>query len=91
MFHGECKVTLQDVANLTDLVVTGDAVYVEYDKEMDCAALIEESIMWHLPDRVLHQFRMEKSITRTELLEGEVMTLLGMTHRRELRVQETME
>ncbi|CAN0915361.1 Serine/threonine-protein phosphatase 7 long form homolog [Linum grandiflorum] len=31
MFHGECTVTLQDVANLTGLPVTGDALYVEYE------------------------------------------------------------
>ncbi|CAN0858697.1 hypothetical protein LINGRAHAP2_LOCUS7410 [Linum grandiflorum] len=35
MFHRECTVTLQDVANLTDLPVPGDALYVEYEKEMD--------------------------------------------------------
>ncbi|CAN0924795.1 Protein MAIN-LIKE 2 [Linum grandiflorum] len=42
MFHGECTVTLQDVANLTGLAVTGDAVYVEYEKEMNWDALVEE-------------------------------------------------
>ncbi|CAN0912991.1 hypothetical protein LINGRAPRIM_LOCUS350 [Linum grandiflorum] len=42
MFHGECTVTPQDVANLTGLAVTGDALYVEYDKEMNWASLVEE-------------------------------------------------
>ncbi|CAN0912990.1 hypothetical protein LINGRAPRIM_LOCUS351 [Linum grandiflorum] len=35
--------------------------------------------MWHRPDRVLRQFGMEQPIPRTEILEGEVMALLGMT------------
>ncbi|CAN0826600.1 Serine/threonine-protein phosphatase 7 long form homolog [Linum grandiflorum] len=43
MFHGECTITLQDVANLRGLAVTDDAVYVEYDnKEMDWAFLVEK-------------------------------------------------
>ncbi|CAN0847285.1 Protein MAIN-LIKE 2 [Linum grandiflorum] len=28
MYHGECTITLQDFANLTGLLVTGDALYV---------------------------------------------------------------
>ncbi|CAN0883819.1 Serine/threonine-protein phosphatase 7 long form homolog, partial [Linum grandiflorum] len=35
MFHRECTVTLQDVANLAGLPVTGDTLYVEYEKEMN--------------------------------------------------------
>ncbi|CAN0881198.1 Serine/threonine-protein phosphatase 7 long form homolog [Linum grandiflorum] len=33
MYHGECSLTLQDVAHLMGLSVTGDALYVEYEKE----------------------------------------------------------
>ncbi|CAN0838108.1 hypothetical protein LINGRAHAP2_LOCUS1991 [Linum grandiflorum] len=33
--------------------------------------------MWHRPDRVPRQFGMEQPIPRTEMLEGEVMTLYG--------------
>ncbi|CAN0905506.1 Serine/threonine-protein phosphatase 7 long form homolog [Linum grandiflorum] len=33
MYHGECTVTLQDVANLTSLLVRGDTLYVECEKE----------------------------------------------------------
>ncbi|CAN0915560.1 hypothetical protein LINGRAHAP2_LOCUS29207 [Linum grandiflorum] len=47
--------------------------------------------MWHRPGRVLRQFEMEQPIPYTEMLEGEVMTLLGMTWRRELQVRETMK
>ncbi|CAN0912992.1 hypothetical protein LINGRAPRIM_LOCUS350 [Linum grandiflorum] len=49
MFHGECTVTPQDVANLTGLAVTGDALYVEYDKEMNWASLVEEVLGNHPP------------------------------------------
>ncbi|CAN0838300.1 Serine/threonine-protein phosphatase 7 long form homolog [Linum grandiflorum] len=35
MYHEECTVTLHDVANLTGLPVTGDALHVEYEKEMN--------------------------------------------------------
>ncbi|CAN0925729.1 hypothetical protein LINGRAHAP2_LOCUS34922 [Linum grandiflorum] len=42
MYHGECSLTLQDVAHLTGLLVTGDALYVEYDKEKNWAAIVEE-------------------------------------------------
>ncbi|CAN0898487.1 Protein MAIN-LIKE 2, partial [Linum grandiflorum] len=42
MYHGECPVTLQDVAHLTSLSVTGDALYVEYDKDTNWAAIVEE-------------------------------------------------
>ncbi|CAN0920391.1 Serine/threonine-protein phosphatase 7 long form homolog [Linum grandiflorum] len=30
MYHRECTITLEDVAHLTGLPVTGDALYVEY-------------------------------------------------------------
>ncbi|CAN0899972.1 Serine/threonine-protein phosphatase 7 long form homolog [Linum grandiflorum] len=33
MYHGEVSITLQDVAHLTGSSVSGDALYVEYDKE----------------------------------------------------------
>ncbi|CAN0884137.1 Serine/threonine-protein phosphatase 7 long form homolog, partial [Linum grandiflorum] len=42
MYHRECSLTLQDVAHLTGLSVTGDALYVEYDKETNWAARVEE-------------------------------------------------
>ncbi|CAN0847287.1 Serine/threonine-protein phosphatase 7 long form homolog, partial [Linum grandiflorum] len=42
MYHGECTITLQDFANLTGLLVTGDALYVEYENETNWAALVEE-------------------------------------------------
>ncbi|CAN0846174.1 Serine/threonine-protein phosphatase 7 long form homolog [Linum grandiflorum] len=37
MYHRECTITLQDVTNLT-----GDALYMEYEKDMNWAALVEE-------------------------------------------------
>ncbi|CAN0876289.1 Serine/threonine-protein phosphatase 7 long form homolog, partial [Linum grandiflorum] len=42
MFHGECTITLEDVVILTSLLVTGEAAYVEYEKEMDWAVLVGE-------------------------------------------------
>ncbi|CAN0863098.1 Serine/threonine-protein phosphatase 7 long form homolog, partial [Linum grandiflorum] len=33
MYHEECSITLQDVAHLTGLPITGDALYVEYEKD----------------------------------------------------------
>ncbi|CAN0899646.1 Serine/threonine-protein phosphatase 7 long form homolog [Linum grandiflorum] len=42
IYHGECSVTLQDVAHLTGLSVTGDALYVQYDKDTNWAAIVEE-------------------------------------------------
>ncbi|CAN0915358.1 Protein MAIN-LIKE 2 [Linum grandiflorum] len=153
MFHGECIIAVQDVANLTGLLVTGDAMYVEYEKEMNWAALVEEvldkppvaylkndrrlkmgwlhdsfdsctdvadddktqlihdaysgipereyraipplicfwRVMWHHPDRFLRQFVMEQHIPRTEMLESEVMALLGITRRWEVGMRETMQ
>ncbi|CAN0862980.1 Protein MAIN-LIKE 2 [Linum grandiflorum] len=35
-------ITLQDVAHLTGLSVSGDALYVEYEKETNWAAIVEE-------------------------------------------------
>ncbi|CAN0907135.1 Serine/threonine-protein phosphatase 7 long form homolog [Linum grandiflorum] len=49
MYHGECSLTLQDVAHMTGLSVTGDALYVEYDKETDWAAIVEE-VLGKSPD-----------------------------------------
>ncbi|CAN0843497.1 hypothetical protein LINGRAHAP2_LOCUS3880 [Linum grandiflorum] len=42
MYHGEVSITLQDVAHLTGLSVSGDALYVEYENSMNWAALVEE-------------------------------------------------
>ncbi|CAN0916144.1 Serine/threonine-protein phosphatase 7 long form homolog [Linum grandiflorum] len=42
MYHRECSLTLHDVAHLTGLSVTGDALYVEYEKETNWAAIVEE-------------------------------------------------
>ncbi|CAN0903180.1 Serine/threonine-protein phosphatase 7 long form homolog [Linum grandiflorum] len=54
MYHGEVSLTLQDVAHLTDLSVTGDALYVEYEKETNWAAIVEKvlgkSLGGHLKD-----------------------------------------
>ncbi|CAN0919677.1 Protein MAIN-LIKE 2, partial [Linum grandiflorum] len=36
MFYGECTITLEDVAILTGLLVTGEAAFVKYEnKDMD--------------------------------------------------------
>ncbi|CAN0860694.1 Serine/threonine-protein phosphatase 7 long form homolog, partial [Linum grandiflorum] len=42
MYHEECSITLQDVAHLTGLPVMGDALYVEYEKDTNWAAIVEE-------------------------------------------------
>ncbi|CAN0838712.1 Serine/threonine-protein phosphatase 7 long form homolog [Linum grandiflorum] len=42
MYHGECTITLQYVAHLTGLPVTGDTLYVEYENETNWAAIVEE-------------------------------------------------
>ncbi|CAN0925887.1 Protein MAIN-LIKE 2 [Linum grandiflorum] len=42
MYHGEVSITLQDVAHLTGLSVSGDALYVEYENSTNWAALVEE-------------------------------------------------
>ncbi|CAN0918934.1 Protein MAIN-LIKE 2 [Linum grandiflorum] len=42
MYHRECTITLQDVAHWTSLPVTGDALYVECEKETNCAAIVEK-------------------------------------------------
>ncbi|CAN0857754.1 Protein MAIN-LIKE 2 [Linum grandiflorum] len=42
MYHREVSITLQDVAHLTGLSVSGDALYVEYEKETNWAAIVEE-------------------------------------------------
>ncbi|CAN0875073.1 hypothetical protein LINGRAHAP2_LOCUS10619 [Linum grandiflorum] len=46
--------------------------------------------MWHRLDRVLRQFGMEQPNPRTEMLEAEVMVLLGLTRRREVGMRSTM-
>ncbi|CAN0881605.1 hypothetical protein LINGRAHAP2_LOCUS14336 [Linum grandiflorum] len=47
--------------------------------------------MWHRPDRVLRLFGMEQPIPRIEMLEAEVMVLLGLTRRRQVGIHETMQ
>ncbi|CAN0846674.1 Serine/threonine-protein phosphatase 7 long form homolog [Linum grandiflorum] len=42
MYHGEVSITLQDVVHLTGLSVSGDALYVEYEKETNWAAIVAE-------------------------------------------------
>ncbi|CAN0903590.1 Serine/threonine-protein phosphatase 7 long form homolog [Linum grandiflorum] len=42
MYHGEVSITLQDVTYLTGLSVSGDALYIEYEKETNWAAVVEE-------------------------------------------------
>ncbi|CAN1246027.1 Protein MAIN-LIKE 2 [Linum grandiflorum] len=42
MYHGEVSITLQDIAHLTGLSVSGDALYVEYEKETNWAAIVQE-------------------------------------------------
>ncbi|CAN0905367.1 hypothetical protein LINGRAHAP2_LOCUS23620 [Linum grandiflorum] len=46
--------------------------------------------MWHRQDCVLRQFRMEQPIPHTEMLEAEVMVLLGLTHHRKVGMRATM-
>ncbi|CAN0883761.1 Serine/threonine-protein phosphatase 7 long form homolog, partial [Linum grandiflorum] len=42
MYHEECTITLMDVAHLMGLLVTGDALHVEYEKKTNWAAIVEE-------------------------------------------------
>ncbi|CAN0905130.1 hypothetical protein LINGRAHAP2_LOCUS23493 [Linum grandiflorum] len=42
MYHREVSITLQDVAHSTGLSVSGDALYVEYEKETNWATIVEE-------------------------------------------------
>ncbi|CAN0893347.1 hypothetical protein LINGRAHAP2_LOCUS18104 [Linum grandiflorum] len=46
--------------------------------------------MWYRPDRVIRQFGMEQPIPRTEMLEAEVMVLLGLTRCREVGMRAKM-
>ncbi|CAN0837828.1 Serine/threonine-protein phosphatase 7 long form homolog [Linum grandiflorum] len=50
MYHGEVSITLQDVAHLTSLSVSGDTLYVEYEKETNWAAIVQE-VLGKSPDR----------------------------------------
>ncbi|CAN0904342.1 hypothetical protein LINGRAHAP2_LOCUS23038 [Linum grandiflorum] len=47
--------------------------------------------MWHRQDHVLRYFGMEQPIPRIEMLEGEVLVLLGLTRRQEVGKRETMQ
>ncbi|CAN0899296.1 hypothetical protein LINGRAHAP2_LOCUS20200 [Linum grandiflorum] len=49
------------------------------------------SIIWHLPDRVLHYFRMKQPIPCIEMQQREVMSLLGLTQRREFLIRQMMD
>ncbi|CAN0866370.1 Serine/threonine-protein phosphatase 7 long form homolog [Linum grandiflorum] len=51
IYHGECTVTLQDVANLTGLPMTGGALYVEYEREYARAYMLSILGGFMLPDR----------------------------------------
>ncbi|CAN0875560.1 hypothetical protein LINGRAHAP2_LOCUS10905 [Linum grandiflorum] len=52
MYHREFSLTLQDVAHLTGLSVTGDALYVEYEKETyACAYMLSIIGAFMLADR----------------------------------------
>ncbi|CAN0917656.1 Protein MAIN-LIKE 2 [Linum grandiflorum] len=107
IYHEECSITLQDVAHLTGLPVTGDALYVEYEKDMNWAAIVEEVLdkspgghlkgdrrvkMGWLHDHFYSctDFGMEQPIPHTEMLEAEVMVLLGLTRHREVRMRAMM-
>ncbi|CAN0921737.1 Protein MAIN-LIKE 2 [Linum grandiflorum] len=61
MYHGEVSITLQDVAHLTGLSVLGNALYVEYEKETNCAAVVEKvlgrSPVGHMKDGVRVQMK----------------------------------
>ncbi|CAN0847124.1 hypothetical protein LINGRAHAP2_LOCUS4804 [Linum grandiflorum] len=46
--------------------------------------------MWHHPARLLCQFSIDQSIPDMELHEGEVISLLGMTQRREVHVEDRL-
>ncbi|CAN0875169.1 hypothetical protein LINGRAHAP2_LOCUS10679 [Linum grandiflorum] len=46
--------------------------------------------MWHRPDYVLRQFGMEQPIPCTEMLEAEVIVLLGLIRHREVGMRTTM-
>ncbi|CAN0837692.1 Serine/threonine-protein phosphatase 7 long form homolog [Linum grandiflorum] len=52
MYHGECTISLPDVAHLKGLPVMGDVLYTEYEKEMNWAALVEE-VLGKPPGRYL--------------------------------------
>ncbi|CAN0845416.1 Protein MAIN-LIKE 2 [Linum grandiflorum] len=71
MYHGEVSITLQDVAHLTGLSVSGDALYVEYEKETNWAAIVQEvlgkSPVGHMKDggRVLMRWLHDNRLPNT--------------------------
>ncbi|CAN0838216.1 Serine/threonine-protein phosphatase 7 long form homolog [Linum grandiflorum] len=76
MYHREVSITLQDVAHLTGLLVTGDALYVEYEKETNWAAIVEEvlgrSPVGHMKDggRVQMKWLHENFYTCADIEDG---------------------
>ncbi|CAN0899127.1 hypothetical protein LINGRAHAP2_LOCUS20087 [Linum grandiflorum] len=63
----------------------------ERDYRMVAPLICFRCIMLHRPDCVLHPFRMEQPISRTEMQQGEVMSLLGLTQMSELLIFQTMD
>ncbi|CAN0919935.1 Protein MAIN-LIKE 2 [Linum grandiflorum] len=76
MYHGEVSITLQDVAHLTGLSVSGDALYVEYEKETNWAAIVQEvlgkSPIGHMKDggRVLMRWLHENFYSCADVEDG---------------------
>ncbi|CAN0838018.1 Serine/threonine-protein phosphatase 7 long form homolog [Linum grandiflorum] len=76
MYYGEVSITLQDVAHLTGLSVSGDALYVEYEKETNWAAIVEEvsgkSPGGHMKDdrRVQMKWLHDNFYTCTDIEDG---------------------
>ncbi|CAN0872455.1 Protein MAIN-LIKE 2 [Linum grandiflorum] len=76
MYHGEVSITLQDVAHLTGLSVSGDALYVEYEKETNWAAIVQEvlgrSPVGHMKDggRVLMRWLHDNFYSCADVEDG---------------------
>ncbi|CAN0898634.1 Protein MAIN-LIKE 2 [Linum grandiflorum] len=76
MYHGEVSITLQDVAHLTGLAVSGDALYVEYEKETNWAAIVQEvlgkSPVGHMKDggRVLMRWLHDNFYSCADVEDG---------------------
>ncbi|CAN0907993.1 Protein MAIN-LIKE 2 [Linum grandiflorum] len=76
MYHGEVLITLQDVAHLTCLSVSGDALYVEYEKETNWAAIVQEvlgkSPVGHMKDggRVLMRWLHDNFYSCADVEDG---------------------